>query len=76
LSVTNLREQLKRQTRELEAARDERAAIAEVLRAIASSSGELEPVFQAILANATHICGAKFGTLYLCEGDGLRAVDA
>src|SRR5262249_34412954 len=35
--------------------------------------GELEPVFQAILENATGICGAKFGTLYLCDGDAFRA---
>src|SRR5262249_22805527 len=34
--------------------------------------GELEPVFQAMLANATKLCAAKFATLYLCEGDGFR----
>jgi hypothetical protein len=33
----------------------------------------LEPVFQAMLENATRICEAKFGTLYLSEGDGFRA---
>ena len=35
---------------------------------ISSSPGELEPVFQSILANATRICEAKFGNLYLCDG--------
>ena len=40
----------------------------------ASSPGELEPVFQAMLANATRICEAKFGTLWLREGDAFRAV--
>src|SRR6266496_1278236 len=34
----------------------------------------LEPVFRSILENAVHICGAKFGNLLLCEGDGFRAV--
>src|SRR5262249_35278306 len=34
-----------------------------------SSPGELQPVFQAILANAVPICEAKFGTLFLREGD-------
>ena len=32
------------------------------------SPASLEPVFSAMLANATRICEAKFGTLYLCEG--------
>ena len=41
-----------------------------MLQVISSSPGELEPVFQAMLANATQLCEAKFGTLWLCEGDG------
>ena len=71
--LANLQAQLKRQARELEDARDERAALTEVLRLISSSPGELEPVFQAMLANAVRICEAKFGTLYRSEGDALRA---
>jgi signal transduction histidine kinase len=43
-----------------------------VLRVISSSPGELQPVFDAMLANATRICGAKFGNLFLCEGDSFR----
>jgi GAF domain len=45
-----------------------------VLRVISSSPGELQPVFQAMLENATRLCEAKFGTLYLCEGDALRTI--
>jgi signal transduction histidine kinase len=45
-----------------------------VLGVISSSPGELEPVFQAMLANATRICEAKFGAMYLFEGDAFRAV--
>src|SRR5262249_59473722 len=38
------------------------------------SPGDLQPVFQAILANATRICEAKFGNLLLYEGDAFRRV--
>src|SRR5262249_25936635 len=47
---------------------------ADVLKVISSSPGELEPVFQAMLAHAIRVCGAKFGTLYRSEGDALRVV--
>src|SRR5262249_48913110 len=36
------------------------------------SPGDLEPVFEAILTNATRLCEAKFGTLYLCEEGKIR----
>jgi GAF domain-containing protein len=72
LSVRNLQERLKSQARELEGARDERAAIADVLRIISNSPGELQAVFQTILTNAVRICGAKLGDLYLREADGFR----
>jgi two-component system, NtrC family, sensor kinase len=64
---------LARLQRELNEVLEQQAATSEVLRVIASSSGELEPVFAAILASATHLCGAKFATLYLCDGDAFRA---
>ena len=58
--------------RELDEAREQQTAAAGVLRVISSSPGDLEPVFQAILSNATRICEAKFGTLYLRDADAFR----
>src|SRR5215831_8119603 len=76
-----LEQKLEARTHELAEARghlsealEQQAATSEVLQIISSSPGELQPVFEAILANATRICEAKFGTLYLCEGEGFRAV--
>ena len=61
--LNELRESLQQQT-----------ATADVLKVISSSPGELEPVFNAMLENATRICHAEFGTLYLRETDAFRAV--
>ena len=60
--LNELRESLQQQT-----------ATADVLKVISSSPGELEPVFEAMLENATRICDAKFGNLFLREADGYRA---
>src|SRR3954466_10927094 len=43
-----------------------------MLQVISSSPGELEPVFATMLGNAVRICEAKFGSLYLREGDVFR----
>ena len=54
--------------RELNEAREQLAASFEVLHAISSSHGELKPIFQSMLKNATRICEAKFGLLFLFNG--------
>ena len=60
--------------KKLAEALEQQTATSEVLRVISSSPGELEPVFQSMLENATRICDAQFGNLYLCEGDAFRVV--
>jgi transcriptional regulator with GAF, ATPase, and Fis domain len=60
-------------TRELSEALEQQAASSEVLGIISSSPSDQEPVFEAILANATRLCEASYGTLWLCEGDAFRA---
>ena len=69
--AADLEHRLAQAQRELSEASERQVATDEVLGIIANSPGELEPVFQAILANATRICEAKFGTLFKFDGEGL-----
>jgi GAF domain-containing protein len=76
IAIENVRlfDDVKARTRELTESLEQQTATSEVLKVISTSPGELKPVFQAMLENATRICQAKFGTLYLREADGFRTV--
>ena len=69
IAIENVRlfDEVQARTRELTEALEQQTATSEVLSVISSSPGELEPVFQAMLENATRICEAKFGNLFLYE---------
>jgi signal transduction histidine kinase len=53
---------------------EQQTAISEVLRAIASSPHDLQPIFDAILDSAIRLCRADWGSLRVSEGSGLRLV--
>ena len=74
IAIENVRlfEAEQQRTRELTESLEQQTATSEVLRVISSSPGELEPVFDALLANAVRICGAEFGNLTLFNGGELR----
>jgi len=71
---TRLLNELRQRTDDLTESLEQQTATADVLGVISSSPGELEPVFNSILLNAIRICGAKFGALFLTEGDAFRHV--
>ena len=62
-----------RLTRELKEAHEQQTATSEVLQVISSTTGELEPAFQAVLVNAVHLCEAHFGGLFRIVDGAVQA---
>ena len=71
---TRLLNELRQRTGDLSELLEQQTAASQVLQVISSSTGELEPVFQAILASATRTCDAKFGLLYRIENGSARII--
>ena len=76
IAIENARllNELRQRTDDLSESLEQQTATSDVLRVISSSPGELAPVFTAMLENATRLCEAKFGVLFLSEERGLRQV--
>src|SRR5262249_7799245 len=76
IAIENVRlfNEAQERTRELSEALEHQTATAKVLSVISGSPGELEPVFQAVLDNATRICNAKFATLWRLEDGTARII--
>jgi GAF domain-containing protein len=74
IAIENVRlfDEVQARTRELTESLEQQTATSEVLQVISSSPGELEPVFEAMLANAARVCEGKFGSLYLYDGERFR----
>ena len=66
---TRLLNELRDRTDDLSEALEQQTATSEVLGIISKSPGELAPVFNAMLENATQICHAKYGVMFLREND-------
>ena len=76
IAIENARllNELRQRTDDLSESLEQQTATSAVLKVISSTPGELEPVFEAILENATRICEAQFGVLFRTEGDAVRCV--
>src|SRR3974390_2503959 len=71
---TRLLNELRQRTSDLTESLEQQTATSEVLKVISSSPGELEPVFEAILENASRICNARFGVLNLYDGEAFHTI--
>ncbi|WP_439393645.1 ATP-binding protein [Bradyrhizobium sp. PMVTL-01] len=73
-SYADLENKVEQRTAELSELLQQQTATSEVLETISSSAGELQPVFNKMLANATRVCGASFGVMDLWDGERYNLV--
>jgi class 3 adenylate cyclase len=71
---TRLLNELRQRTDDLSESLEQQTATSEVLRVISSSRGDLSPIFEAMLANATRICQASFANLLSYDGNVFQRV--
>jgi GAF domain-containing protein len=76
IAIENVRlfDEVRQRTDDLSESLEQQTATSEVLKVISSAQGELETVFQTLLANATRICEAAFGSMLQLDGDMFRRV--
>jgi len=73
-SYAGLEQKVEQRTHELSESLEQQTATSQVLQVISSSPGDLKPVFDTMLDNATRICEAAFASMLLREGDAFRRV--
>ncbi len=76
IAIENARlfEEVQAKSADLRESLQHQTATSDVLQVISASAGELDPVFRKLLENATRICGARFGMMWLMEGEATRCV--
>ena len=76
IAIENVRlfKEVQAKTRDLTESLQQQTATADVLQIISSSPGDLAPVFEKMLENATRVCGAEFGSMNLVEDGATRQV--
>ena len=76
IAIENARlfDEVQARTRDLSESLQQQTATADVLTVISSTPGDLQPVFDTMLAKATDLCQASYGTMWLSHGDGFRTV--
>src|SRR5262245_44697713 len=76
IAIENVRlfQELQVRNRDLTEALEQQTATGEVLRVIASSPTELQPVLDTLIANAVKLAGAKQGHIRQSDGEFLRVV--
>ena len=76
IAIENVRlfDEVQKRTKELTESLEQQTATSEVLGVISSSPGDLQPVFETMLANATRICEATFGSMLFYDGNSFRRV--